>query len=31
MTTEEWDRVIETNLRGVFLTCRTVARRMVAA
>jgi len=30
MTTEEWDRVIETNLRGVFLTCQAVARRMVA-
>jgi 3-oxoacyl-[acyl-carrier protein] reductase len=30
MTTEEWDRVIDTNLRGVFLTCQAVARRMVA-
>ena len=30
MTTEEWDRVIETNLRGVFLTCQAVSRRMVA-
>jgi NAD(P)-dependent dehydrogenase (short-subunit alcohol dehydrogenase family) len=30
ITTEEWDRVIETNLRGVFLTCQAVARRMVA-
>jgi len=30
MTTEEWDRVIETNMRGVFLTCQAVARRMVA-
>jgi len=30
MTQEEWDRVIETNLRGVFLTCQAVARRMVA-
>lgn len=28
MTVEEWDRVIETNLRGVFLTCRAVARSM---
>jgi 3-oxoacyl-[acyl-carrier protein] reductase len=31
MTQEEWDRVIETNMRGVFLTCQAVARRMVAA
>jgi 2-dehydro-3-deoxy-D-gluconate 5-dehydrogenase len=30
MATEEWDRVIETNLRGVFLTCRTAARSMTA-
>jgi NAD(P)-dependent dehydrogenase (short-subunit alcohol dehydrogenase family) len=30
MTVEEWDRVMETNLRGVFLTCRAVARGMVA-
>src|SRR5262249_1119822 len=30
MTTEEWDRVIETNMRGVFLTCQAAARRMVA-
>jgi NAD(P)-dependent dehydrogenase (short-subunit alcohol dehydrogenase family) len=30
MTSEEWDRVIETNLRGVFLTCQAVARSMVA-
>jgi NAD(P)-dependent dehydrogenase (short-subunit alcohol dehydrogenase family) len=29
MTVEEWDRVMETNVRGVFLTCRAVARRMV--
>lgn len=26
-----WDAVIETNLRGVFLTCQAVARRLVAA
>jgi NAD(P)-dependent dehydrogenase (short-subunit alcohol dehydrogenase family) len=26
---EEWDRVMETNVRGVFLTCQAVARRMV--
>jgi 3-oxoacyl-[acyl-carrier protein] reductase len=31
MTQEEWDRVIETNMRGVFLTCQAAARRMVAA
>jgi NAD(P)-dependent dehydrogenase (short-subunit alcohol dehydrogenase family) len=31
MTPEEWDRVIETNMRGVFLTCQAAARRMVAA
>ena len=30
MTVEEWDRVIETNMRGVFLTCQAAARRMVA-
>jgi NAD(P)-dependent dehydrogenase (short-subunit alcohol dehydrogenase family) len=30
MTIEEWDRVMETNLRGVFLTCQAVSRRMVA-
>jgi 3-oxoacyl-[acyl-carrier protein] reductase len=30
MTVEEWDRVMETNVRGVFLTCQTAARRMVA-
>ncbi len=29
MSQEEWDRVMETNLRGVFLTCQAVARRMV--
>jgi 3-oxoacyl-[acyl-carrier protein] reductase len=31
MAVEEWDRVMETNVRGVFLTCRAVARRMVAS
>jgi 3-oxoacyl-[acyl-carrier protein] reductase len=30
MAVEEWDRVMETNLRGVFLTCQVVGRRMVA-
>src|SRR2546425_5532356 len=29
ITIDEWDRVIETNLRGVFLTCQAVGRRMV--
>jgi 3-oxoacyl-[acyl-carrier protein] reductase len=30
LSVEEWDRVMETNVRGVFLTCQAVARRMVA-
>jgi 3-oxoacyl-[acyl-carrier protein] reductase len=30
MAVEEWDRVMDTNLRGVFLTCQAVSRRMVA-
>jgi 3-oxoacyl-[acyl-carrier protein] reductase len=30
LSVEEWDRVMETNARGVFLTCQAVARRMVA-
>jgi 3-oxoacyl-[acyl-carrier protein] reductase len=30
ITTDEWDRVMETNARGVFLTCQAVARRLVA-
>jgi 3-oxoacyl-[acyl-carrier protein] reductase len=30
MTVDEWDRVMETNVRGVFPTCRAAARRMVS-
>jgi 3-oxoacyl-[acyl-carrier protein] reductase len=30
MTVAAWDRVIETNLRGVFLTCRAAAQSMTA-
>jgi 3-oxoacyl-[acyl-carrier protein] reductase len=30
MTVEEWDAVMETNVRGVFLTCQAAVRRMVA-
>jgi NAD(P)-dependent dehydrogenase (short-subunit alcohol dehydrogenase family) len=30
MDVAEWDRVMETNARGVFLTCRAAARSMVA-
>jgi NAD(P)-dependent dehydrogenase (short-subunit alcohol dehydrogenase family) len=30
MTVEEWDRVMETNMRGVFLTCQAAARSMMA-
>ncbi|WP_134500211.1 SDR family NAD(P)-dependent oxidoreductase [Microvirga pakistanensis] len=29
MTDEQWDRVIEVNLTGVFRTCRTFGRRML--
>jgi len=29
MAVQEWDRVIETNLRGTFLTCQAAARSMV--
>jgi 3-oxoacyl-[acyl-carrier protein] reductase len=28
MSVAEWDRVMETNLRGTFLTCQAAARRM---
>jgi 3-oxoacyl-[acyl-carrier protein] reductase len=31
MTETEWDRVIDTNLKGVFLICQAVARSMVRA
>lgn len=30
MPVGEWDRVMETNLRGTFLTCQVAARRMTA-
>lgn len=30
MSVEEWDRVMETNLRGTFLTCQAGARSMTA-
>ena len=30
MEVEEWDRVMETNLRGTFLTCQAAARSMTA-
>lgn len=30
MDPAEWDRVMETNVRGVFLTCQAAARNMVA-
>ncbi|HLJ58344.1 MAG TPA: glucose 1-dehydrogenase [bacterium] len=29
MPEDQWDRVIDTNLKGTFLMCRAVARRMV--
>jgi NAD(P)-dependent dehydrogenase (short-subunit alcohol dehydrogenase family) len=29
MTEEEWDRIIDTNLKGAFLCCQSVAREMV--
>lgn len=31
MSEEEWDRVLDTNLKGTFLTCQTVARALVSA
>lgn len=30
MAVEEWDRVIDANLRAVFISCRVVGRRMIA-
>lgn len=30
MDVEEWDRVMETNVRGVFLTCQAAARSLLA-
>ena len=30
MPVEEWDAAIETNLRGVFLSCQAAARSMIA-
>jgi NAD(P)-dependent dehydrogenase (short-subunit alcohol dehydrogenase family) len=30
MTVEDWDRVMDTNARGTFLTCRAGARSMIA-
>ncbi len=31
MTEDEWDRVLGTNLKGVFLTCQAAARALVSA
>jgi NAD(P)-dependent dehydrogenase (short-subunit alcohol dehydrogenase family) len=31
MSVDEWDRVMDTNVRGVFLTCRAAARSMIAS
>ncbi len=28
---EEWDRIVDTNLRGTFLCCRAAGRRMIAS
>jgi NAD(P)-dependent dehydrogenase (short-subunit alcohol dehydrogenase family) len=30
LSPDEWDRVLDTNLKGVFLTCQAAARAMVA-
>ncbi len=31
LSEDEWDRVLDTNLKGVFLTCQAAARAMVSA
>lgn len=31
LSEDEWDRVLDTNLKGVFLTCQTVARTLISA
>jgi NAD(P)-dependent dehydrogenase (short-subunit alcohol dehydrogenase family) len=31
LTEEEWDRVLDTNLKGTVLTCQAVARALIAA
>ena len=31
MTDEQWDTVVDTNLRGTFFCCRAAGRRMIAA
>ena len=31
ITEDEWDRVLDTNLKGTFLSCQAVARAMIAA
>ncbi len=30
MTADEWDRVLDTNLRGTFLCCRAAAKQMIS-
>ena len=30
LTPDEWDRVLDTNLKGVFITCQAAARLMIA-
>ena len=31
LSEDEWDRVLDTNLKGVFLTCQAAARAMISA